>query len=443
MPKIGDFHPLLPWPIGMADQDPRPSRSRRPKLARAGYLLFLLAFTFLCVELGARWYLVHALGKSTTKKFRFNSYRVYEHVPGFREGDGEREWIAINGQGFRHKNEVAIDKPDDTYRIFLMGGSAAHGISSNAPYPVVHIGMDETIDAQLASLLQQAHPDDHIEVVNAAVTGYNVFQHTAYLLSELLEYDPDLVIFFDGANDHYTSDPAFRYLPDFKYQFWSPRLKQPSLAGQFDYTAHYLAEYSAFFRAYISWKMNRDAFQNNLRMSMDAGHASAADRIAAHRAAAPKQFLRSVEMNLFLLHREGIDAVLCLQPMLALRDPANRSKEEHSFPKLREDTNVRVLYPVILEELEEAAQRWNVPLIDMNVPFNHAGWKGKQLLIDYCHLTPLGGRVAAEALLPVVDPLRIMRSKRPIGGTPSHVPVRDGGLLLDSSMIKAPPRSGT
>ena len=35
----------------------------------------------------------------------------------------------------------------------------------------------------------------------------------------------------------------------------------------------------------------------------------------------------------------------------------------------------------------------------MNNPFNDPSYKGKQLLIDYCHLSPLGGEVAASNLV--------------------------------------------
>ena len=69
----------------MEDQ---PSHSKR-YWGRVAYVLFLTVFTLGCVEIGARYYLGHVLQKASDNKFRFNHYRVYEHVPGFHEGDGK------------------------------------------------------------------------------------------------------------------------------------------------------------------------------------------------------------------------------------------------------------------------------------------------------------------------------------------------------------------
>ena len=171
------------------------------------YFLYLFVFTLITLEIFGRVYYSKVLQKSSEHMFRFNSYRIYEHVPGFHEGDGKKDWIIINRQGFRRAADVTKEKQQDTFRVFLMGGSAAHGQGN----PLVHIYQDQTIDAYLERKLKQLHPDHNIEIINAAVRGYQVFQHTTYILSELLDYHPDMVIFFDGANDHYFSNPDYDY----------------------------------------------------------------------------------------------------------------------------------------------------------------------------------------------------------------------------------------
>lgn len=381
---------------------PTPS-TRSSRWGRIGYVLFLVVFTIACVELGARYYLGHVLHKASENKFRFNSYRVYEHVPGYQERDGDRVRLAINANGFRRSEDVPLSKPPGTVRIFFLGGSAAHGISSAAPYPVVHVDQTETVDAHLERLLSEAMPGTRIEVINAAVTGYQVFQHTEYLLTELLAYDPDMVIFFDGANDHYVNDPDYRYMEDFRYQFWRPRLQEPSASGLFTYLGHWLSRYSAAFRGFMAWSMIRDAVRCGERVDWQASYVDDATTIGNHKAVARDQFLRAIETNLFLLQRDGVKAVLCLQPMLVLRDSTLLAAEERAF--LHQDPNVKALYPVVLDELKEVAQRWRVPLVDLNLAFNAPSLKGNQLLIDYCHLNGAGGEVCAKALLPVVHVL--------------------------------------
>lgn len=380
--------------------EPNTPPKRRSRRGRIAYFLFLSVFTIALVEIGARWYLSNVLQKSSENKFRFNSYRVYEHVPGFREGDGERDWIEINGQGFRRSQEVSIAKPAGTKRVFFLGGSAAHGITSAAPYPVVHLYQDETVDAHLERMLKEALPGQKVEVINAAVTGYQVFQHTQYLLTELLAYRPDLVIFFDGNNDHFVNDTNYRYMTDFRYQFWKPYLQEPSFSGTWMSFVSWMSKYSGAFRGYLAWKMTRDAIKEGMRVDWQGAYVDDATTISNHKKVARDQYLRAIDDNLFLLARDSIKAIVCLQPLLVMRDTARLSANERAF--LHTDRNVAALYPVVVEELKEVTGRWGVPFADLNPAMNDPRWDGEQLLIDYCHLSAKGGEACASTLLPLV-----------------------------------------
>jgi hypothetical protein len=367
------------------------------------YALFLLVFLIICLEIFGRIYLGVILQKSSKPKFQFSYNRIYEHIPGFREGDGKRDWIVINNQGFRRTEDVSKTKPSNTVRIFLLGGSAAHGISSAAPYPIVHIYPDETIDAWLEKFLKPRYPEKKIEVINAAVTGYMVFQHTGYILSELLDYDPDIMIFFDGVNDHYFNDTTYHYYLQNRYQFWKPRLQKPTLGGLATYAMHWLSKYSGFARGYMAWKLNRDAQKNDAKRTVNRWYGGPEEIIKTHKKTAPVQFLRAVETNLSILKNNGIKALVCLQPMLVLRDSMLYSPEEKSF--YAENPYARILYPTVLDELKDVTSRHEATFLDVNKPFNDPAYQYQQLFIDYCHLTPLGGRVAAQAMLPALDSL--------------------------------------
>lgn len=370
------------------------------------WVFFMSIFTIVCLEIFGRIYLAYVLQKSPDPKFRFNSYRLYEHVPGFREGDGKKDWIVINGQGFRRTSETSIQKPQDTFRVFLMGGSAAHGISSAPPYPVVHVYPEETIDAHLEKILNEKYPGKKFEVINAAVTGYQVYQHTPYLLSELIDYQPDLVIFSDGANDHYINNPNYNYYAGNRYQFWKSRLQEPSLGGIFDYTMHWFASFSAFAKAYEAWHMNKDAekyYNAEKYEQMITDYTSNAERISSHRKIAAVSFLRSVEANLMLLKLAGIEVLVSHQAELALRDTLFLSATEKSF--LRPDENMKTLYPVVVSELDSVCSKYHVPFVDVVPLFNDSSLSGDQLFIDYCHLNSKGGEITARAMLPEVEKL--------------------------------------
>ncbi|MCC6384556.1 MAG: SGNH/GDSL hydrolase family protein [Bacteroidia bacterium] len=367
------------------------------------YALFIFIFLIVCLEIFGRIYLTQILHKSTKPKFRFSYTRIFEHIPGFKEGDGKRDWIVINNQGFRRATDIPVQKPANTIRIFFMGGSAAHGISSAAPYPIRHIYMDETVDAWLEKYLKPKYPEYKIEVINAAVTGYQVFQHTSYILSELLDYHPDIIIFFDGANDHYFSSTIFNYYLDNRYQFWKARLQHPSCSGMTDYFMHWLSNFSGFARGYMAWKLNYDARKMDNLNPVNMQYASAAEMIRQHRESAPRQYLRAIETNLSILENNQIKPLICLQPMLVLRDSLLYSKDEKDF--YRANANVSTLYPVVLEELKALTSQHHAPFVDINLKFNDPAFSHQQLFIDYCHLSPFGGDVAARSILPVLDSL--------------------------------------
>jgi hypothetical protein len=86
----------------------------------------------------------------------------------------------------RRIEHVAQPEPDGTYRVFLMGGSAAYGAPAGAPFPHVSIRNDQSIDAKLEQRLRDAVPGKRVEVINAAVTAYWTQQHLIYLLEHLL-----------------------------------------------------------------------------------------------------------------------------------------------------------------------------------------------------------------------------------------------------------------
>ncbi|MBO6777248.1 MAG: SGNH/GDSL hydrolase family protein [Marinibacterium sp.] len=368
------------------------------------YALFILILTIFTVELGSAYYLNSVLEKATEKKFKFDSYRVYGHQPGFREGDNEGDWIIFNSQGFRRDEEVSLVKPEGTFRAFLMGGSTAAGVSAPPPYPIAHVYMDETIDAHLERMLEKAFPNKHIEIINVAAAGYQVFQHTSYLLSELLNYDPDLVIFLDGANDHYRFNPQIDYYLDFKYQFWSPRLKEPNLGGLWDYFAHYMADYSAFFRGYFAWKLQHDARIRDADPRFKFEAESDQEIIGGYRIASEKGYLRSTQVNIDILKREGIDVILSLQPALNLRNKNLLSDVESSFYRGRGDVS-DLLYPLIKEDLEKLAFQNAVGFVDLVPIFNDQRYAKKQLFIDYVHVNDSGGKIIAEALFNLASPL--------------------------------------
>lgn len=81
-------------------------------------------------------------------------------------------------------------KPTDSYRIFIMGGSAAQGI----PDPAFNFGRI------LQVMLQEAYPKINFEIINTAITAIN--SHVVLeITKDLVKHNGDLFIIYMGNNE--------------------------------------------------------------------------------------------------------------------------------------------------------------------------------------------------------------------------------------------------
>jgi tetratricopeptide (TPR) repeat protein len=86
-----------------------------------------------------------------------------------------------------------VKKPEGSFRIFCLGGSTTVGF----PY-----GYAGSFPFLLRQRLQRIFPERNIEVINLGMTATNSF--TALdLAAELPEYEPDLILVYDGHNEFY------------------------------------------------------------------------------------------------------------------------------------------------------------------------------------------------------------------------------------------------
>ncbi len=87
-----------------------------------------------------------------------------------------------------HKN-----KPLDSYRIFIMGGSTAAG------YPY---GNNLNFGKILHKKLIDTFPDKKIEIINTAMTAINTYSVWDFM-DEVIEQKPDAILIYSGHNEFY------------------------------------------------------------------------------------------------------------------------------------------------------------------------------------------------------------------------------------------------
>jgi lysophospholipase L1-like esterase len=117
-------------------------------------------------------------------------YTGYRRVPNY-----EGRFIHLNERSLRKTTPDCHDGSERSLEIFFLGGSAAWGTGARD---------EATIPSWLArALCQQGVP---VRVTNYGESGYTNTQELIQLEIELREgHRPDLVIFYDGVNDVYSS----------------------------------------------------------------------------------------------------------------------------------------------------------------------------------------------------------------------------------------------
>ncbi len=91
----------------------------------------------------------------------------------------------------RRNTKFQVQKPENTVRLFVLGGSAAAGWP-HAPEHVYSTYLKKTLDTRF--------PGTHFEVINAAAHGFASFR-IRHIFDELVGMDPDAIIVYSGNNE--------------------------------------------------------------------------------------------------------------------------------------------------------------------------------------------------------------------------------------------------
>jgi len=184
---------ILPF-LGMTIRTPNQMRFTVITLI-ALILLAIVAVSGL-LELGLRFYFTNFGTEDDRILYIYNSEQIQDAqsrqtgAP-FVKYVNNPTYNGHNELGFRG-DPVDIDKPEDTYRIIAVGSSTTYGFGLNAyqAYPFV-----------LQEILREDYGYAHVEVINAGVIGYTSYEILTNFQFRLLEFDPDLIIYYGGKSD--------------------------------------------------------------------------------------------------------------------------------------------------------------------------------------------------------------------------------------------------
>jgi lysophospholipase L1-like esterase len=352
-----------------------------------------IVVSILILEVGAFIYFSKLKGYAsleTIRRYEYDAHRGYRLRPHYKHNGTEH-----NAQGFRRSKSVPQQKPDGTYRIILMGGSTAYGMSASGVFGAYPISNNETIDYYLESFLNKVWGQRVFEVINAAVPGYRTHQHLIYLNQELLAYAPNMVIFLDGHNDHYILNNNHKQFHAGDQTDHIQEMNNPTVHGVFEHFFRYLATKSWFGFAVItslerigSWKLVK------VQANKLAGNIDRYEDIAQ------STVLKMIKRNVLILKDEKITPVVLLQPELALFQEKQFTAAEEQLLKI-ELRYRQEAYRELLDGMNKRASRLIASLateyqflfLDLRNVFKDLK---EDAYIDYVHLSPTGARHLAE-----------------------------------------------
>jgi hypothetical protein len=117
----------------------------------------------------------------------------------FINGADDTFWFMTDEQGFppvaRLGHRYLLRKPADVFRVIMLGGSTVEGYGVNSPL--------ESLPSKLQLLLERevSQTSKQVEVINGGISHFSSDQEYLRLIADLVRFEPDLVIAYDGWND--------------------------------------------------------------------------------------------------------------------------------------------------------------------------------------------------------------------------------------------------
>jgi tetratricopeptide (TPR) repeat protein len=178
----------------MKKRQDSPRRTVQEQLSasrRSAFLVITFTFPFvflLLLETGLRFFHYGPdLSLFITQELHGRTYHIMN--PAVRH----RYFSRISFSPSTSPDYFLVPKQVGTYRIFCLGGSTTVGF----PY-----WFNGAISSFLRDRLRSTLPDRSIEVINLGMTATNSYT-VVDIAGEVLDYEPDLIIVYDGHNEFY------------------------------------------------------------------------------------------------------------------------------------------------------------------------------------------------------------------------------------------------
>jgi lysophospholipase L1-like esterase len=359
----------------LAQPDRRPISTSRTLLFSVGVVLVLLALLEVAVRARA-WMRYGAAEAGMVDSMLVPDPTTGNVVPraGFQQRS-QKLSISINSLGFRG-DEFTIDKPPRTIRIATVGASTTF---------CGEVPNDATWPARLQTLLQRAHPEVAIQVINAGVPGYVAAQSLANVRHRVLPLKPDLVIYYEANND-------------MAYDTRSLAVAQGVTAASRSRLSQTLSTYSLLY----------DLVQKNARIMLARNATDA--KLSGLPADLPARYVKTLDEMRTLTAEHGVDFLLSTFIVKYRRDQPRATQIENAsvaFFYMPWMTIDHLLDGIDLynKALLEFAQAQGVPIVDdrESVPGD------ERHFVDWAHFSGEGTAKMAQRFARFLEEQGLMR----------------------------------
>ncbi len=403
---------------------------RNPKKTAAAVIVLVVGF----VEVAS--YGVIASSGVDLDAYPFNrtlsGYYVTKSAPNFRfaktiKSDPEQPDVQFDDHGFVSDRPVRLEKPANTVRAFLLGGSAMLGASQNPRYASIHpygqgvYTYDLSIAGQLRSFLTAQDPDTDYEVITAATHNRMLHQSMHYYLETVSRFSPDYVVNLDGYNDIFSIVSGTPYqdlandLPAYVRLLESARNQSPLRSFRL---------LKVWYRDFVGNRVQEAMIEKTQQLDLTPADATvdAYLKLKDRLVDTGSGFVKTLSRYMAVLDEDNVGFIFVLQPMLGRAtlnkqlSPSERLMDAiPPFPRSSRETSS------LDTEDPEYAERWHMGMLVLRYLFDDylaaelqqesakAGHTfidmGREIqeldatfefFTDYCHLTPQANRHTAE-----------------------------------------------
>lgn len=380
------------------------------------YYFLLCLFLVFLLELGSYFVLKgndQGVDTETSSRHVFHPYRTHALNINYSRSFDSGGKKLHSDDGFRSDTTFTKDKPENVYRIIMLGGSTLYGIGATGIYPSTPtLNNEQTISHYLDTKLKHHVSNSNIgkdgkriEVINAAVVAYTTFQHLVYFNEVLFEYDPDLVVFLDGHNDFYYYE---------QYNNWqnakqgTPKLTYHFNERTFWFTGisvtRYLAQYSRFFMLLEKYMMRvwsnpppEQYPQSAFARTVDSNFPGNIDDILS------ETIFKSYVQFQALGKLFDFETIVFLQPQVVLENSDLLSPEDKNIQTLTLQSDTNTQRSELRSYLPGQFEKYKLKFVDI-AEIADKSYSNKQLYTDYCHLTAVGSEAVAERMFPHLLP---------------------------------------